>query len=141
MKIGNEISDVSVQETKNLVAIHNLSEKKLLDTLKLGGFPMPSIAIVKADQGHSNYGDISVVFGRSTIDPQANANNKVYGGDAWTPTMTQAQTEYEVNYDKMHSFEKRIEQLSKKQPEVLFTTHQSCRGSVLGMQAQKMQRN
>lgn len=86
LKIGNQTTPVKVQETKNLIAIHNLTEQNLLDTLNLGGFPMPSIAIVKADQGHSEYGDISVIFGKETIDPQINSKNAIYGGDAWTPT-------------------------------------------------------
>ena len=41
-----------VEETKNLLVLHNLTEKNLLDAAKLGGLPMPSIAIVKADEGH-----------------------------------------------------------------------------------------
>ena len=86
LKIGNQTTPVKVQETKNLIAIHNLTEQNLLDTLNLGGFPMPSIAVVKADQGHSEYGDISIIFGKETIDPQINSKNAIYGGDAWTPT-------------------------------------------------------
>ena len=75
-----------VEETKNLLALHNLTEKNLLDAAKLGGLPMPSIAIVKADAGHGEYGDISFVFSKDTIDPQLFRSNKVYGYDAWTPT-------------------------------------------------------
>lgn len=84
-----------VEETKNLLALHNLTEKNLLDAAKLGGLPMPSIAIVKADKGHGEYGDISFVFSKDTIDPQLFRSNKVYGYDAWTPTAPQI--EYEVN--------------------------------------------
>lgn len=84
-----------VEETKNLLALHNLTEKNLLDAAKLGGLPMPSIAIVKADAGHGEYGDISFVFSKDTIDPQRSRANKVYGYDAWTPTAPQV--EYEVN--------------------------------------------
>lgn len=84
-----------VEETKNLLALHNLTEKNLLDAAKLGGLPMPSIAIVKADEGHGEYGDISFVFSKDTIDPQLFRANKVYGYDAWTPTAPQI--EYEVN--------------------------------------------
>lgn len=84
-----------VEETKNLLALHNLTEKNLLDAAKLGGLPMPSIAIVKADEGHSEYGDISFVFSKDTIDPQLFRSNKVYGYDAWTPTAPRI--EYEVN--------------------------------------------
>lgn len=84
-----------VEETKNLLALHNLTEKNLLDAAKLGGLPMPSIAIVKADEGHGEYGDISFVFSKDTINPQLFRANKVYGYDAWTPTAPQI--EYEVN--------------------------------------------
>ena len=75
-----------VEETKTLLALHNLTEKNLLDAAKLGGLPMPSIAIVKADEGHGEYGDISLVFSKDTIDPRLFRSNKVYGNDAWTPT-------------------------------------------------------
>ena len=84
-----------VEETKNLLALHNLTEKNLLDAAKLGGLPMPSIAIVKAYEGHGEYGDISFVFSKDTIDPQLFRSNKVYGYDAWTPTAPRI--EYEVN--------------------------------------------
>nr|DAT44800.1 MAG TPA: nuclease [Caudoviricetes sp.] len=84
-----------VEETKNLLALHNLTEKNLLDAAKIGGLPMPSIAIVKADEGHGEYGDISFVFSKDTIDPQLFRSNKVYGYDAWTPTAPRI--EYEVN--------------------------------------------
>lgn len=47
---------------------------------------MPSIAVTKADMGHGRFGDCSFVFDKSTIDPKADRENKVYGGDAWTPT-------------------------------------------------------
>lgn len=75
----------SVEETKDLVAVHNMQVAELEKSLNLGGLPMPSIAIIKAESGHSEYGDVSLVFPKSTIDPKANKSNKVYGGDAWTP--------------------------------------------------------
>lgn len=75
-----------VEEKGNLIAVHNIYTDKLVKLLKLGGFPMPSIAVTKADMGHENYGECSFVFDKSTIDPKADKRNKVYGGDAWTPT-------------------------------------------------------
>lgn len=83
------------QETKNLVALHNLTEEKLLKSLELGGFPMPSIAITKADIPHTNFGDITVVFGKETIDPKARRENTVYSADAWTPVVPRV--EYEAD--------------------------------------------
>ena len=86
--------DVEEMEDKNLVAIHNLSEERLLNNLELGGFPAPSIAIGKADVGHEGYGDISVVFRKETIDP-ADRRNHVFSADAYTPRFPQI--DYAVN--------------------------------------------
>lgn len=69
---------------KTLVAVHNISEAKLREALDLGGLPMPSIAITKAATGHGEFGEISLVFGKESIDP-SDRRNKVYSGDAWTP--------------------------------------------------------
>lgn len=76
-----------------LMAIHNLKEDDVWGTISLGGFPMPSIAIVKAKHGHTMYGPYSVVFGRKTIDPEADYRNRVYGADAWTPVFPTVETE------------------------------------------------
>lgn len=84
-----------VERAKGLVAVHNLTEEKLVAAMKLGGFPMPSIAIAKTSIGHQNFGPISLVFGSDTIDPKANRKNKVYSADAWTPTFPRI--EYQVN--------------------------------------------
>lgn len=63
-----------------------MTASELTKTLELGGLPMPSIAIVKGESGHTEYGDVSLLFSKYTIDPEFIRSNKVYGGDAWTPT-------------------------------------------------------
>lgn len=84
-----------VEEKNDLIAVHNIYANKISKSLKLGGFPMPSIAVTKADMGHENYGECSFVFDKSTIDPKVDKRNKVYGGDAWTPTYPSI--DYKVN--------------------------------------------
>ncbi len=101
-----------VEQTKDLVAVHNLTEQNLRDAFYLGGLPMPSIAVVKAAQGHSMYGPISIVFGRESIDPQTDSRNKIYGGDAYTPTAPAV--EYPVDYDRMRAVEKHLAGLSEQ---------------------------
>ena len=86
-----------VERRGHLVAIHNISEDKLKEAIGLGGFPMPSIAITKPEVGHSTFGDISLVFGKETINP-TDRRNKVYGEDAWTPTFPTVG--YKLNEDK-----------------------------------------
>lgn len=78
---------------KNLLAIHNLTEDKLKGVLELGGFPVPSIAITNPDvEGHTQFGNISVIFNKNTINPE-NRANEVYDRDVWSPTFPR------VNYD------------------------------------------
>ena len=99
-KIGNTSDgrkfsmELNVDESSGLFAIHNLTADSFLKSYKLGGFAMPSIAIARSDVGHSNFGDISLVFASDTINP-ANSDNKVYSADAWTPTFPRI--EYEAN--------------------------------------------
>ena len=64
-----------VEEKNDLIAVHNIYANKISKSLKLGGFPIPSIAVIKADMGHENYGEISFVFDKSTIDPKADQKN------------------------------------------------------------------
>ena len=92
-----QIGDRELEETDNkeLVAIHNLSEEKLLEDLNLGGFPAPSIAVTKTNVGHDGYGNISVVFRKDTLDPKINKDNHVFGADAYTPRFPQV--EYQLN--------------------------------------------
>ena len=72
------------EEPKELIAVHNISEGNLKKVLEAGSLIMPSIAITKADMGHDSFGEISLLFDKSTINP-SDRRNKVYGGDAWTP--------------------------------------------------------
>ena len=109
-----------VEETDKLIAVHNKDENSILAALKLGGLPMPSIAVVKAKAGHSKYGPISLLFNKSTIDPQADSRNKVYGGDAYTPT--NPGVEYPVNAKAALAVEGRINELSKKVANGIFAS-------------------
>ncbi|MDD4292097.1 MAG: hypothetical protein PHX51_07700 [Clostridia bacterium] len=95
LNVGGDTFEVESQKGKNLVALHNLSEENLIKVIELGGFPMPSIAITKTELPHNDFGDITVIFGKDTIDPQSNISNKVYAGDAWTPIVPQK--EYLLN--------------------------------------------
>lgn len=92
------------EDRKELIAVHNISEEKLKEALDLGGFPMPSIAITKADVGHTTFGDISLVFDKESINP-TDRRNKVYGEDAWTPVFPSIG--YKLNGDKTNDIYRR----------------------------------
>lgn len=103
---------VEVDGRKELVAVHNLTEQNLREALQLGGMPSPSIAVVKAREGHTKYGPVSLVFGSDTIDPMVDKANRVYGADAWTPT--RPGVEYEVHADKARALNTTLAQLSRQ---------------------------
>ena len=115
---------VEVDSQKDLVAVHNLTEENLREALELGGLPSPSIAVVKAQEGHTQYGPISLVFNSDTIDPMVNRANRIYGSDAWTPT--RPNVEYEVHADKAVKLNSELAQLSRQTADGAF-----ARGNVL----------
>ena len=83
---GNEVK-LEASETGThgtLMAMHNLSDSKLRGVLELGGFPVPSIAITNPKLDFTNYGEISVIFDKETINP-TNKQNEVYGSDVYSP--------------------------------------------------------
>lgn len=117
------------ERTKDFVALHNKDWNVIRDAaLNWGGIPSPSIAIVDAQKGHTKYGNTSIVYPRKTIDPETDSRNKVYGGDAWTPTHENAQVEYEVDYNTKHDFERKVKELAKNVAGGMFS-----QSSVLGM--------
>lgn len=112
LKVGNETITGAVEESGRLVALHNLSEEKLLKVLQLGGFPMPSIAITRADIAHDQFGDITVIFGKDTIDPQRSTANRVFSRDSYTPTVPKV--DYKVNERAGEKIRKKYYELARK---------------------------
>lgn len=89
-----------VEQTRDLIAVRNVDTANIMSMLDLEGLPSPSIAITKDSIGHTAFGDISFIFGRSTIDPQADRRNLVFDADAWTPIYPGI--EYEYDKRKIH---------------------------------------
>lgn len=114
-----------IEETKDLIAVHNMNEEDLKRTLQLGGMPMPSIAIVKGKMGHENFGEISLVFGKDTIDPEGMKENRVYGSDAWTPTVPQI--DYEVDSKKEKAFENEVGERASRFADGIFSSYSVLR--------------
>ena len=65
-----------------LVVQHNLTEKNLLHAETLGGIPMPSIAISKADTPLAGFGEITLLGTEEMARPSA--KNPVFAADAYT---------------------------------------------------------
>lgn len=74
-------------DSRNLVALHNLSEDNLLFADELGGIPAPSLAITKKDQSFTGFGDITLVGDSGLINP---AKNPVFDADVYSPRQPRA---------------------------------------------------
>lgn len=64
-----------------LSALHNTTAEKLGKSLDLGGFPVPSVAVVPEHIPFTDFGDITLVGKQSLGDP---STSRVYSADAYT---------------------------------------------------------
>ena len=89
-KLGIELDNnvsfrrLSNQEENNLIAVHNIKPAGLLNANRLGGLPMPSIAIVDVNNGFDKYGDITLIADKDFIDPKKNRYSKVFASDVYS---------------------------------------------------------
>lgn len=81
--LENQKGYAQAKEARNLVAYHNISADGLSKALKLGGLPVPSIAITNKDIEYNNFGDISLVIPKEVVDPKT---TPIFSRDAWTQT-------------------------------------------------------
>jgi hypothetical protein len=71
-----------VRAGEELIVQHNLTPEKLVAANKLGGMPVPSLAISKVSEPLSGFGDISLIGSKEMAIPSA--KNPVFRSDAYT---------------------------------------------------------
>lgn len=71
-----------VEAGKEMIVHHNISPEKLARVEKVGGMPVPSIAVSNVENPMMNFGDISLIGSKEMAIPSA--KNPVYGFDAYT---------------------------------------------------------
>ena len=99
-------SQLPIDSDKSLMVIHNLGEKKMNGILDLGGIPVPSIAVTDPNiVDHNGFGDISLLFDKSTIDPE-DKRNEVYDRDIWSPT--QPQIDYNIDKNNLEEVSNKL---------------------------------
>ena len=79
----------ALPKDKDLVFVHNTSEDAIKSFDAMGGIPSPSIAVTKADQPHTGFGNIQLIGKPEKFDPLADPRNKIYSADAFTPRAPQ----------------------------------------------------
>ena len=71
-----------VEAGKEMIVHHNITPEKLARVEKIGGMPVPSLAVSNVENPMMNFGDISLIGSKEMAIPSA--KNLVYGFDAYT---------------------------------------------------------
>lgn len=97
---------------KDLVVYHNVSAGKLREAIKLGGLPMPSLAITKRDIPFGDFGEITLIGDKVMIDPRKSRSNEVFSRDAYTVRKPVVNYEEPAKIDS-DTFHKKYEETRK----------------------------
>lgn len=97
---------------KDLVVYHNVSAGKLREAIKLGGLPMPSLAITKRDIPFGDFGEITLIGDKNMIDPRKSRSNEVFSRDAYTVRKPVVNYEVPAKIDS-DAFHKKYEETRK----------------------------
>lgn len=73
-------------DKKDLVALHNISPYQIIEADKLGGMVTPSIAILKAGERYTDFGEITLIADKDLINPE-NSSVRVFSGDVYSPSV------------------------------------------------------
>lgn len=106
---------------KDLVVYHNVSTGKLREAIKLGGLPMPSLAITKKDIPFGDFGEITLIGDKNMIDPRKSRANEVFSRDAYTvrkPTVNYEEPAERDQKEFHEKFQKVSDELKRKGVEV-----------------------
>lgn len=106
---------------KDLVVYHNVSASKLREAIKLGGLPMPSLAITKKDIPFGDFGEITLIGDKDMIDPRKSRANEVFSRDAYTVRKPVINYEEPAERDQKafhEKFQKASDELKRKGVEV-----------------------
>lgn len=77
--------DPSLPTREPLIVTHNLSAANLRTALRLGGLPVPSLAVTKLSNALSGFGEITLIGSKEMADPRGYAKTRVFGADVYSP--------------------------------------------------------
>ena len=81
---------VKLDDTKDKVIVqHNINETALLEADKIGGLPVPSLAISKADNAITGFGDVTLIGNPTMAKPSG--GNPVFRADGYTTRRPKAE--------------------------------------------------
>lgn len=80
---GQQYDQATGDYESDLVVTHNLSAGNVLHSIKMGGIPVPSLAVTKKGSPLTGFGEISLIGSKDLVDPKTGA--KVFGADIYSP--------------------------------------------------------
>ena len=101
-----------VKPGDELIVQHNLTANNLLKADKLGGLPVPSLAISKVGAPLENFGEITLIAPREMASPSA--KNPVFAADAYTkrfPTI-----DYQIDNKSQKTLKNLLSDVAEKIP-------------------------
>ena len=73
------------EREKQLIVQHNITADNLLHALRMGGIAVPSLAITKANDSITGFGEITLIGPSEMANPRGYARTKVFGADIYSP--------------------------------------------------------
>ncbi len=84
-QVAAEIENRKAAGEKDLIIQHNVTGANLLHAARMGGIPVPSLAITKAKDSMTSFGEITLLGDAAMADPLGYAKTKVFGADIYSP--------------------------------------------------------
>lgn len=101
---GNILHQSDVE--RDLIITHNVTGANILHAMKLGGIPVPSLAITKATDSMTNFGEITLIGSKEMADPRGYAGTRVFGADIYSPRYPNV--EYDFTQAKLKELGKEL---------------------------------
>jgi hypothetical protein len=102
-------------DERDLIVTHNLTAENLLHAVKMGGIPVPSLAVTKKDSPLTGFGEITLIGNKALADPKGYAGTKVFGADIYSPRYPNV--ERDIDRKAQAALQKRIKPVADQMGE------------------------
>jgi hypothetical protein len=102
-----------VEAGKELIVHHNITPQKLANVEKVGGMPVPSIAVSNVENPMMGFGNISLIGSKEMAIPSA--KNPVYGFDAYTARAPKI--DYQIDPKSRKALEAQLKDIADEIPD------------------------
>lgn len=102
-----------VEAGKELIVHHNITPQKLANVEKVGGMPVPSIAVSNVENPMMGFGNISLIGSKEMVIPSA--KNPVYGFDAYTARAPKI--DYQIDPKSRKALEAQLKDIADEIPD------------------------